>query len=67
MHTLIISPRDCLKHDFIRRITTALGRPVYGYETQRESDIKISFSIFHRHTILRIYDVNKNFNSDTIL
>ena len=42
MHTLIISPRDCLKHDFIRRITDAFGRPVYGYETQREPEIKIS-------------------------
>ena len=42
MHTLIISPRDCLKHDFIRRITDALGRPVYGYETQREPEINAS-------------------------
>ena len=35
-HALIISPRDCWKHDFIHRIITAMNRPVFGYETRRE-------------------------------
>ena len=35
-HALIVSPRDCWKHDFIHRIITALHRPVLGYETIRE-------------------------------
>ena len=38
IHALIISPRDCWKHDFIRRITNALDCPVFGYETQREPE-----------------------------
>lgn len=41
-HTLIISPRDCWKHDFIRRVVAASGRPVMGYETQRRYDITLS-------------------------
>lgn len=41
MHTLIVSSRNSLQHDFIHRITDACGRPVYGYETQREPEMKI--------------------------
>lgn len=40
-HTLIISPRDCWKHDFIRRVVAALNRPVFGYETQRRYDLTL--------------------------
>ena len=42
IHALIISPRDCWKHDFIRRITNALDCPVSGYETQREPEMTTS-------------------------
>lgn len=42
MHALIISPRDCWKHDFIHRITNALNCPVFGYETQREPEMTTS-------------------------
>lgn len=39
MHALIVGPRGIGKSTLIRRVLQALGRPLYGFETKKETSL----------------------------